>query len=232
MTVSDYYLVCFIVGLALSAISFLLGNLHIHLHMPFHMHLPGMGHGPHIGMGHAGHVHMGGAHAPSAHAGGAPQSHAGSAGGELPYINFGTITAFLAWFGGMGFLLSRHTHLYFWSALAISVMVGLCGSTIVFMAVSKLLVAHEHVLDAYENHPLGALGRVVSGIREGGTGEIIFYGGGRRMTCGARAEDGSAVAKGTEVVVTRYEKGIAYVRTWDDANAEVDAVNSSRRLGT
>ncbi len=74
---------------------------------------------------------------------------------------------------------------------------------------------------------MGALGRVVSPIREGGTGEIIFVNGERRMTSGARAEDGSAIAKGTEVVVTKYEKGIAYVRTWDEVNAEVDAAGQS-----
>ena len=33
---------------------------------------------------------------------------------------------------------------------------------------------------------------------------------------GARSEDGSAIAKGTEIMVTRYERGIAYVRVWDD----------------
>ena len=38
----------------------------------------------------------------------------------------------------------------------------------------------------------------------------------KRRVCGARSEDGSAIAKGTEVVVTRYEKGIAYVRPWEE----------------
>jgi hypothetical protein len=38
--------------------------------------------------------------------------------------------------------------------------------------------------------------------------------------CGARSDDGSAVAKGTEVVVTRYDKGIAYVRLWSEMAGE------------
>jgi hypothetical protein len=29
--------------------------------------------------------------------------------------------------------------------------------------------------------------------------------------------------KGVEVVVTRYEQGIAYVRTWDDISGEAEA---------
>ena len=36
-----------------------------------------------------------------------------------------------------------------------------------------------------------------------------------RSRCVFRA-DGSAIAKGSEVIVTRYEKGIAYVRRWDE----------------
>jgi hypothetical protein len=33
---------------------------------------------------------------------------------------------------------------------------------------------------------------------------------------GARSDDGAAIPKGVEVVVTRYEKGIAYVRRFED----------------
>jgi hypothetical protein len=31
------------------------------------------------------------------------------------------------------------------------------------------------------------------------------------------------MAKGTEVVVTRYERGIAYVRSWDEISGEAEA---------
>ena len=54
-------------------------------------------------------------------------------------------------------------------------------------------------------------------IRAGdGTGEIVFTHAGTRRVAGARSENGRAITKGTEVVVTRYEKGIAYVVTWSD----------------
>jgi hypothetical protein len=43
---------------------------------------------------------------------------------------------------------------------------------------------------------------------------------GTRRVCGVRSEDNSAIAKGTEVVVTRYEKGIAYVRLWSDMSRD------------
>jgi hypothetical protein len=53
-------------------------------------------------------------------------------------------------------------------------------------------------------------------IRENGTGEIIFALGGVRRCAGARSEDGRSVEKGAEVVIERYEKGIAYVKRWEE----------------
>jgi hypothetical protein len=38
--------------------------------------------------------------------------------------------------------------------------------------------------------------------------------------CGVRSEDNSAIAKGTEVVITRYDKGIAYVRLWSELSGD------------
>jgi hypothetical protein len=66
----------------------------------------------------------------------------------------------------------------------------------------------------------GVLGRLSVPIREGGTGELLYSQMGTRRVCGARSEDGSAIAKGSEVVVTRYEKGIAYVRLWSEMSGE------------
>jgi hypothetical protein len=59
-------------------------------------------------------------------------------------------------------------------------------------------------------------------IRENGTGEIIYSQAGTRRTCGARSEAGSAVEKGAEIIVTRYDKGIAYVRLWEEMSNRTD----------
>ena len=56
--------------------------------------------------------------------------------------------------------------------------------------------------------------------RDGGTGELIYAHGGTRHSCGARSADGGAIERGAEVVVTAYDRGIAYVRRWDDLAAE------------
>lgn len=53
-------------------------------------------------------------------------------------------------------------------------------------------------------------------IRPNETGEVIFEQHGIRHSAGARSEDGTAIEKGAEVVISRYEKGIAYVKKWDE----------------
>jgi hypothetical protein len=67
------------------------------------------------------------------------------------------------------------------------------------------------------------LGRLCAPIRAGGTGEMIYAQMGTRRVCGARSDNGSAIPKGREVVVTRYEKGLAYVRLWSEMSGEDEA---------
>ena len=63
---------------------------------------------------------------------------------------------------------------------------------------------------------VGVLGRLTQPIRQGGIGELVYTQGGTRKSCGARSIDGSAIDKGSEVVVTAYERGIASVKRWSD----------------
>ena len=156
-------------------------------------------------------------HLPFLHFHGLPQVHMGHHGGGqgASFINFGTITAFLAWFGGTGYLLTEYSALWFITALAVSVAIGLAGAALVFWMMAKLM-AQEHALDPEDYRMEGVLGRVSSRIRPGGTGEMIFPQEGARRSAPARSEDGSEIPNDAEVVVTRYEKGIAYVRRWDE----------------
>jgi membrane protein implicated in regulation of membrane protease activity len=195
MTVADLYLICFVVGFLLSLLSFVFGNLHLHL-PHFHFHLGHGAHVPHVPHG------TGGVH--------------GVGAAELPVINFGTITAFLAWFGGIGYLLTKYSSWMATIALLVAIFGGMIGAAIVFFLVSRLLMKHDKALDQADYEMVGVLGRICSSVREGGTGEIIYQQEGTRWTCGARSETGQAIAKGTEVVITRYEKGIAYVRPWEE----------------
>jgi membrane protein implicated in regulation of membrane protease activity len=199
MTWEIFYLVCFLFGVTMIGLSFLGGSLHLP-HM--HLHLP-----------HGGPHGAGGAHG------------GGSSGSEMSFFNFGTITAFLAWFGGTGYLLTRYSSLVVAGVLTLAVVAGVVGATIVFWFVAKVLLKYDRDLDAADYERVGVLGRISSPIRAGGTGEIIFSQEGTRNTCGARSENGEALARGAEVIVTRYEKGIAYVRLWEEM-AEEEAVSS------
>jgi membrane protein implicated in regulation of membrane protease activity len=131
-------------------------------------------------------------------------------------LNLGTIAAFLAWFGGAGYLLTVFSPIWFLWALLLSIASGVAGGSLVFWFLAKVLVGHEKNLNPADYHMSGVLGYVSSSIRENGTGEIIYSQEGTRRTCGARSDDGKPIQKGTEVLVTRYQKGIAYVRQWDE----------------
>src|SRR5690348_2793690 len=194
MTLADFYLVCFVVGFFLSLLMFLAGGLHLHI--------------PHF-HGHALPVHV---HAPG-------HAHGGR-GGQVSPFNLITLTAFLAWFGGTGYLLTRHSAIWFWAALGISLLSGTGGAAIIYLFLSRVLSSPDEVLDPADYEMVGVLGRLSMPIREGGTGEMIYSQAGTRRVCGARVEDGSPILKGTEVVVTRYERGIAYVRPWSERSEE------------
>ena len=215
MTWADFYLTCFAVGFLLSALSFLGGGLRWHLHLPHFPHGGG-----HIPVGHATVGHGPAAPAPGPHGQAARAGAKGARGGEVSPFNFVTLTAFLAWFGGTGFLITRFATVWFALGLVISTAAGLVGAGIVFLFMTRVLISPEENMDAADYEMVGVLGRTSLPIREGGTGEIIYSQAGTRRTCGARSEDGAAIEKGAEVVVERYERGIAYVRRWEEMNGE------------
>ncbi len=98
-------------------------------------------------------------------------------------------------------------------------MSGLGGAAIIFWFLWKLN-KHEQPLDPADYDMIGVLGKVASPIRAEGTGELIYSRAGSRRCAAARSEDGSEMPRDTEVVVTRFEKGIVYVRRWDELNGE------------
>jgi len=228
MTWSDFYLICFAVGFCFSFFSFVFGGHRFgRLHLP-HFHGHGAGHLPaaHTPVAHAP---AAGGHAPAAHAAGAGHgagTHAAARGsgvspGVSPF-NPPSIAAFLAWFGGTGYLLTRFSALWVGMGLLVSAVAGLIGGGIIFIFLSKVLISDQEYLDPADFEMVGVLGKLSVPIREGGTGELIYSQAGTRRVCGARSDNGGAIAKGTEVVVTRYEKGIAYVSLWSEISGEAD----------
>ena len=200
MTWSDFYLFCFAAGFVFSVLSFLAGGLH--------WHLPVGHHGAPIG------AHGGPALAAGPGPAGGVRAAAPSSG--VSRFNFVTLAAFLAWFGGMGYLVTRYSTIWLVFGLLIAVGAGLAGATVVSVFLTRVLISAEENLDPSDYKMPGVLGRVSSPIRNGGTGEILYSQAGTRRSCAARGEDGQSIPEGTEVVVTRYEDGIAYVRRWTE----------------
>jgi hypothetical protein len=200
MTWETFYFVCFLAGLFLSAFSLLgcMGHFggHVHVpHMPHATHLPGAGHLTH----------------------GSSGVKAGQATASIPWWNTFSIMIFLCWFGAAGFLMTRHGGFVASVVLVFAAVCGVAGGAIVFFFLAKVMLPHEHELTADETDVVGVVGRVSAPIRAGGTGEIVYEQLGARHSAPARSEDGGSIGKQDEVFVLRYEKGIAYVRRWEDS---------------
>ena len=187
------FITCFIAGLGLSVVSFISGLEHVNV-------FDNVFHGHRV-------LHL-------------PRviRHAGPKRAKTSMINAAAITAFLTWFGGGGLLLERLTP---WSKafmLTGAVVIGVFGGAAI-NAVINALARRESVAESLTM--IGMIGRTVVPIRAvDGTGEIVFTHAGARRVAAARSDDGRAIDKGTEVVVTKYEKGIAYVTTWDELSKE------------
>ena len=139
ITWSDFYLICFAVGFCFSFFSFTMGGGRTgRLHLP-HVH-------GHAG-GHLPSTHVSVAHAPTSAGNAAPavphaavEVHPAAAHhvSDVSPFNFVTLTAFLAWFGGTGYLLTRYSGLWVGFGLLISVVIGLTGGSIVFLQLFPL----------------------------------------------------------------------------------------------
>ena len=190
MNWESFYLTCFLIGLLLTIASFVFGT---HFHLPNVLHL---------------HFHM-----PHAHAG------HGSGDGTTPF-NLTTVLMFLTWFGGAGYVMTHSRSAAAGLAFTVAMVVGFAGGSLMYLFMARVFIANEHPLREEDYDMTGILAHISSPIRERGTGEVIYTQEGTRRSCGARSEDGRPIERGAEVVVMRYEKGIAYVRRFEELHAE------------
>jgi len=196
MTWANFYLFCFLIGFALSLLSFLAGAVHLHLPAKLHVHLPAQAlHGKAIAGLRGGHAQT---------------------GGGIPWLNASTILAFLAWFGGTGYILTRNSRIVAALSLLISSAVGLVGGWMVFAFMARIVRASERQMHDWDYRLEGSVGTLSSAIRENGVGEITFERNGAIKSASARTENGKPLPKGAEVVISRFENGIAFVERWED----------------
>jgi hypothetical protein len=198
-----FYLVCFLAGLMLSFVSLLGGMGHFggHVHVP-HAHALHV-HVPHVHAPHGGAAHVGG-------------SSGAQGGAEVPWWNAFSVMIFLCWFGAAGYLLTKYGSFVAGVVVVLALICGLAGGAIIFTFLTRVLMPHDRELTADETAVVGAVGRVSASIRAGGTGEIVYQQLGATRSAIARSDDGEAMDKNEEVYVIRYEKGIAYVRKWEE----------------
>lgn len=213
---STFFLGCFLFGLVFASASLLLGLAHVGI---------GGAHGHDLGMGHAGADTHGIGHAAGGHngAGHATSVDHGAHGGDgqnaqakagLNPLNLTCVMAFVAWFGGAGYLALNGLQLAVALSLVVAVLAGLVGWGLLYGFFVRVLLKPSSEMDPDAFRMEGTVARVTVPIHAGRSGEIQYSMGGSRRSDGARSLDGTEIARGTEVVVVRYEKGLAYVQPW------------------
>jgi len=146
MNWESFYLICFVVGVVLSALSLLggMGRIGWHIHLPH---------------GHVGHIPHA-AHVPHGAAGTHAAGGRGTTSATVSWWNAFSIMIFLCWFGAAGFLLTRYESFVAVVVLVLATVCGLVGGAIIFLFLAKVLLPHERELTADETDVVGAVGRV------------------------------------------------------------------------
>ena len=188
---TTFFVGCFAFGLLFTVVTFLLG---------------GLGGTQSHGVAHGLLGGLTGSHA-TAHA------HGSNANPVSPF-SLSTLSAFLTWFGGAGYLLTRYSPLAAIAVTLTALLFGMIGAAAFFTAIARYIVPRLTVLNPEDFRVQGAVARVTSTIQPDGIGEIVYTLGGTRHADGARSESGELIDRGTQVVILRLEKGIAYVEPW------------------
>src|SRR5579864_5011602 len=200
-----FFLACFVFGLLFTLASLALGAVG----------------GGHIG-GHSTHVgHAVGHHAHLPHVG----SHDSDA---VPWLNASSAVGGLTWFGAAGYLLTRFGEM----ALLGAIIGGLAAGALGWYVVARflgLVLRGEVEMDPADYRLEGTVAQLTVGIPAGGTGEIVFEKAGLRRSEAARASGSMPIARGSEVVITRYVDGFATVQPWGEFLAERDAMATSAK---
>lgn len=201
---ANLFLFLFLFGLLFTVASLLLGIGHVGgVHAS-----SGGGHGLHIDVG--GH-----------HVVGSGQHGAGAEGPGV--LNMPTIMAAITWLGGVGYIVRHSLNAGGFLSVTVSLLSALLGGSVMFFLLARLLwPMMSKPLSSTDYSLPGTSAKVVSSIREGGVGEIVYVKDGSHFTAGARSEDQSPIEKGKQVVIIRYEHGLAYVR-------DVEATLNSER---
>lgn len=121
----------------------------------------------------------------------------------------------MTWFGAAGYILVRFAGWPVPLVIAAAIFTGILGAILIALFLAKVL-AGERTMDPRDYRLEGTVGRITISIPAGGAGEVVFSKGGVRRSEAARSVAGQAIARETEVVIMRYERGVAAVQPWDE----------------
>jgi hypothetical protein len=225
--VSAIFLICFFVGVLYVLATAAMGLGQDALHLPAfggdhgHGHDIAAGGSAHGAADAAGGVHGSGA---DVHGGShiASSGHGNGVTGGAAYtpspISLFNAMAFLTCFGAAGYILRTAVDLWWPLSLVGALGAGFLAAWGTWLFLARVLIPGARAVGA--DQLVGKVATVTTGLPAGGIGEILYTLGGARHSDGARSLDGTPIPRGTEVVITRVEKGIAYVDTWEHFTTE------------
>jgi hypothetical protein len=139
-------------------------------------------------------------------------------------FNLPTLLAFLTWFSGSAYLLVGLVGVPLLPALGVAAVVAAGGAGLVFFFLVRIVWPGQTAyLKSDEFDLIGQIGRLTTRVRPGGTGEMVYSQGGVRRVVTARSERGAPLNRGIEVVVVRYERGVAYVEAFEELLKDRDS---------
>lgn len=137
-------------------------------------------------------------------------------------FNISAILAFITWFGGVGYVVRNGLGLWSWLAILLGLIGGFIGAAVVTWFFVKVLRTGSQGMNPADWEMIGVIGRVSSSIRPRGFGEIVYEQNGSRHLATARTLGDSPIDRNVDVVVLKFERGVAIVEPFDDLIREHD----------
>ena len=156
-----------------------------------------------------------------------PHGHHGHGVDAVSPITVGSVLAFLTWFGGVAYLARNGLGIVGVLAIVLGVGAGVAGGWMVYR-VLRALSASEGTIHAETERAAMAFGQVLTSIRAGGTGEIVYQNRGVRQTIPARAVNQDGIPAGADVIVLQRVGGVALVQRWDGALDDAETRSLAR----
>jgi len=128
--------------------------------------------------------------------------------------------------GGVGLILTPRMGSYL--AFPISLASGLFAGFLLYRLVILPLFRLQHTSTHDKQSLIGSMAKVALTIPQGGFGKIKYAVNGSLVTSPARTEDGSGIAKDTDVVITSIKNNAYYVQ--ERSAQEVEVVRQNEEV--